>query len=106
MAESDGSATRFLQEWYHSQCDGDWEHGYGVAIGTLDNPGWTITVNLDGTDLEGRTLDRQKVDRSEHDWWHAWSDGLTFDCAAGPLNLDDALGAFRAFATGAEPPGA
>lgn len=26
----------WLQSWYLSNCDGEWEHGYGVAIDTLD----------------------------------------------------------------------
>jgi len=29
-----------IQDWYRRQCDGDWEHSYGVKIETLDNPGW------------------------------------------------------------------
>jgi Immunity protein 53 len=27
----------WLQKWYQSQCDGDWEHGKGIQIGTLSN---------------------------------------------------------------------
>ncbi len=46
------SALSQLQEWYLSQCDGDWEHGYGVSITTLDNPGWSLFVNLEDTELE------------------------------------------------------
>ncbi|MFE2849501.1 Imm53 family immunity protein, partial [Streptomyces scopuliridis] len=30
----------WLQNWYTQQCDGDWEHEWGVKIATLDNPGW------------------------------------------------------------------
>jgi hypothetical protein len=41
-----------LQTWYLSQCNGDWEHSYGVRIGTLDNPGWSVTIDLVGTELE------------------------------------------------------
>lgn len=41
-----------LQAWYHAQCDGDWEHDFGVSIGTLDNPGWFVTIDLRGTGLE------------------------------------------------------
>lgn len=37
---------RFLQDWYLSQCDGDWEHQLGIDIGTIDNPGWTVKVSL------------------------------------------------------------
>jgi hypothetical protein len=43
-----------LQAWYAAQCDGDWEHQHGVRIETLDNPGWLVTVELAGTQLEGR----------------------------------------------------
>ena len=38
------NALQSLQDWYLAQCNGDWEHTYGVSIGTLDNPGWTLDV--------------------------------------------------------------
>jgi ribosomal protein L37E len=31
-----------LSDWYAAQCDGDWEHEFGIHIGTLDNPGWSV----------------------------------------------------------------
>jgi hypothetical protein len=43
-----------LQHWYHSQCDGTWEHASGVLIETLDNPGWSVEVDLRGTKLARR----------------------------------------------------
>lgn len=48
-----------LQEWYLSQCDEDWEHVYGISIGTLDNPGWSLEVELTDTDLEGIDFQEQ-----------------------------------------------
>ena len=45
-----------LQQWYLSQCDGDWEHTYGVKIGTLDNPGWHVEIDLAETGLENRAF--------------------------------------------------
>jgi hypothetical protein len=53
-----------LEKWYSAQCDGDWEHQYGVQLKTLDNPGWTFEVDLCGTDAAGRTLDRVKIERT------------------------------------------
>ena len=41
-----------LQEWYFSQCDDEWEHEFGVKIETLDNPGWSVIIDLENTDLE------------------------------------------------------
>jgi len=37
---------RELQDWYLSQCDGDWEHQNGINIVSLDNPGWTVDIAL------------------------------------------------------------
>jgi hypothetical protein len=28
-----------LQAWYFAQCDGEWEHSYGIHIENCDNPG-------------------------------------------------------------------
>lgn len=36
-----------LVRWHTEKCDGDWEHQGGIAIGTLDNPGWSITIEYD-----------------------------------------------------------
>ena len=41
-----------LQDWYRSQCNADWEHSYGVKIDTLDNPGWSVTIDIADTDFE------------------------------------------------------
>ena len=40
-----------LQQWYTAQCDGDWEHQFGVHIDTLDNPGWLVKIDLAETAL-------------------------------------------------------
>jgi len=95
-----GSASdiEYLQAWYRRHCDGDWEHEYGVEVGTLDNPGWRLEVDLEATELEGKTLERHNVQRSDDDWWQAWCDGSKFHVAAGPENLTDAINAFRTFA--------
>jgi hypothetical protein len=87
-----------LQNLYQAQCDGDWEHQFGVEIGTLDNPGWRLAIDIQGTNLEGRVHARQVIDRSDSDWIHHWSDGKKFEAACGPLNLREAILAFVSFA--------
>jgi hypothetical protein len=87
----------FLEDWYAQQCDADWEHEFGIKIDTLDNPGWRIEINLEGTSWQGRELDRQVVERSEHDWLHAWSDGRRWQAACGPQNLGGVIRVFREF---------
>ncbi|MFE1519481.1 immunity 53 family protein [[Kitasatospora] papulosa] len=89
----------WLQNWYTQQCDGDWEHEWGVKIATLDNPGWTIEIALEETDLEEREYVLQEVDRSTQDWIRTWTAEKTFHAACGPGNLAEALTLFRTWAT-------
>ncbi|QDS97788.1 immunity 53 family protein [Adhaeretor mobilis] len=65
-----------LQRWYHDQCDEDWEHQYGVKIDTLDNPGWSVNIDLIGTSLETKpfaelreNLDDDDCQQSDR-WMH------------------------------------
>jgi hypothetical protein len=87
----------FLIDWYRTQCDGDWEHQFGIEIGTLDNPGWRLHIDLINTPLEGRGAKPAKTERNENDWLHYWSDGRRFEAACGPSNLLEALSAFCDF---------
>src|SRR5438067_1667816 len=45
-------SIEWLQIWYRAQCNGQWEHQYGVKMETLDNPGWIVTIDLSGTPLQ------------------------------------------------------
>lgn len=90
----------YVQEWYLQQCDGDWEHSFGVQIDTLDNPGWRVRIDLERTNLEGRTLSRTSEGEDENDWLVYWSDGMRFEAACGPMGLIRGLDAFRSFSGG------
>ena len=46
------SLLQQLDDWFSSQCDGDWEHQFGINLETTDNPGWLMRVSLEGTSLE------------------------------------------------------
>jgi hypothetical protein len=88
------STLEELQKWYMAQCDGDWEHAYGVKIITLDNPGWSITIDLEGTALEGLGFERISVERSEADWLVCRVEQERFLADGGPENLDEMLTVF------------
>lgn len=45
-----------LQRWYAAQCNGEWEHRFGVQIQSLDNPGWLVKVDLVGTSMAERSF--------------------------------------------------
>ncbi|WP_018352192.1 immunity 53 family protein [Longispora albida] len=99
-----GHVFDWLQAWYLSQCDGDWEHSWGVTIDTLDNPGWTVKINLQETDLAGREFPRLQTTRSEHDWVMVWTSQEVFQIACGPGNLSEALALFREWAASSGEP--
>ncbi|MEV6009142.1 Imm53 family immunity protein [Streptomyces sp. NPDC051976] len=70
-----------------------------MKIATLDNPGWTIEIGLEETNLEGHEYNLDEINRSTQDWLRAWIAGQTFHAACGPGNLTEALTLFRTRAT-------
>jgi Immunity protein 53 len=57
-----------LQDWYLSNCNGVWEHQYGVAINTIDNPGWSVSIDLEDTNLEHISFEAKNIERNSQDW--------------------------------------
>ncbi len=88
-----------LQKWYQSQCDGEWEHGHGLTIGTLDNPGWSVEVDLTDTELADRPF--AEIQRLEHetDWIHCRVRDNKFEGHGGPFKLNEILQIFLAWAS-------
>jgi Immunity protein 53 len=83
-----------LENWYASQCDGDWEHSWGVHIETLDNPGWSVRIDLAETRKDGASLARVALKRTEQDWiFYSVADNR-FQIYCGPKNLSEALALF------------
>lgn len=61
-------SLQFLERWYQQQCNGFWEHGQGVTIETLAQPGWMVTVDLVETPLEDKSLAPVRLEVSDKDW--------------------------------------
>ena len=75
-----------LQNWYLTNCDGDWEHGYGMSINTIDNPGWTIKINLSDTCLQDLKYDKQ-IDNGTFDWLFIKVADKTLEAVGDPSKL-------------------
>jgi hypothetical protein len=70
---TDADLLKCLQDWYVSQCDGGWEHTYGISIDTLDNPGWHLKVELTDTNLSDRPFDEIIFDgEDKNDWYRCF----------------------------------
>ncbi len=98
VEEGLSDALRFLEEWYSSNVNGEWEHQYGVRIDTLDNPGWSLTVDLRGTDLAGASLEPVKDLASDVDWYSCSISDGKFQAQGGPRMLLRIVELFRDFA--------
>jgi len=83
-----------LQKWYESHCDGEWEHGEGLVIESLDNPGWRVRISLRGTALESRQFQEISRLEPERDWIRCWIEDGKFQGAGGPQMLDEILQTF------------
>jgi hypothetical protein len=105
MAETDHIA--WLMNWYRSQCNGDWEHRHGVVIETLDNPGWSLIVDLERTPLDGRPFNPvfENVAESQAPfepagdgrWMVAKVEGNKFKAYGGSGDLFRLVGTFRSW---------
>ncbi|HEL3173134.1 TPA: immunity 53 family protein [Stenotrophomonas maltophilia] len=76
-----------LQKWYASQCDGVWEHSYGIEIVNIDNPGWRITI----TGASERDVVEEKIDRSDDNWVRINAESTKFIGYGGPENLEELI---------------
>lgn len=98
------SAIQELQDWYFSQCDENWEHTYGVSIGTLDNPGWSVMIDLTGTDLTGKAFPVHSYgvggdsNPNGNNWIVCKIERNKFVGNGGPMKLEEILNVFLSWA--------
>lgn len=97
VANSQKRSVDFLQTWYSDRCDGDWEHEFGIKITTIDNPGWLLEVDLVGTDSEGFSMEKSRIEKGRERWMISWSDGKKFRVACDPLSLSESFVLFESF---------
>jgi hypothetical protein len=64
----ENSLIKWIQQWYISQCDGDWEYEFGVKIQTLDNPGWNIKIDIVNLEFN-KNIAWKIIENSNNDWF-------------------------------------
>ncbi len=83
-----------IQEWYQAHCNGEWEEQFGVKIDTLDNPGWTVQIDLFATPLaEAEFKEIHEVGHGT-DWISCRVRDCKFEGAGGPFKLEQLLRIF------------
>lgn len=99
MTDSGMNLLGRLQAWYASMCNGDWEHTYGIFISNIDNPGWSLKVELKDTYLYNAAFEEIKIQRSdEGDWILCKIEEGDFQGYGGPGNLSELIGIFLEWA--------
>lgn len=66
---------KWIQSWYYENCDGDWEHLYGVRIDSIEE------------------------ERNEEDWFYCIVRDGVFHSAGGAKNLEEMLNCFKNWAS-------
>jgi hypothetical protein len=95
------SLFKWIQNWYLSQCDGDWEHEYGIKIDTLDNPGWYIKIDI--VKLEyNKNIKNIFIEKSDDDWFSYEINDNCFKASGDPNKLEFLLQLFKKFVENGE----
>ncbi len=83
-----------LQAWYVAECNGEWEHTYGIVIETLDNPGWRVQVDLTETSLQSKVFEALVRETSPQDWIDCRVKDGAFQGHGGASNLEEVINIF------------
>jgi hypothetical protein len=89
------SNLKWLERWFESHCDDDWEHSNAIKIESIDTPGWRLTIPVRGTELENITFDEIIIDRDDQDWVRCWIKDGYFEGAGGLSNLEEMIQIFK-----------
>ena len=92
--ESEMNSLVKLSDWFSENCNGEWEHTYGVSIETLDNPGWAVRIDVRELELSQREFPPIQIDRGDFDWLNCKVENEVFVGFGGPCNLDEILDVF------------
>ena len=70
-------------------------HSFGISIETMDNPGWEIQIELNGTKWEDLTIGYKLIENSDSDWFACKIENKTFFGYGDPQKLDTLIDLFR-----------
>ncbi|WP_426491658.1 immunity 53 family protein [Hymenobacter sp. 102] len=97
-------ALAWLQQWYKSQCDGEWEFRQGIKILSVSNPGWSVEIDVSDTVLEDVSIEPRGHNKTPDDWYgFVLEDGL-FVGSGDSSKLEFIILAFKGLLEGKELP--
>jgi hypothetical protein len=94
MSDERNAALSDLQRWYASNCDGDWEEEFGVCIETVANPGWRVSIDLIGTNLQGVAYPPFERASADDAWISCCVENEVFIGLGDPTSLEEIAAQF------------
>jgi hypothetical protein len=88
-------ALNWLQTWYQKHCNGDWEHQYGISITTIDNPGWSIIIDLIYTKMQDLEIGIKNFDVTKNNWYGFKVTNGKFEGFGDPSKLETLILSFK-----------
>jgi Immunity protein 53 len=86
---------KWLNDWYIKNCDGDWEHYYGIKIETIDNPGWTIEIDTEGSLYELQNIPWTFFEKCSSDWYGYKVEEKKFEASGDHTKLEFLINLFK-----------
>ncbi|MFN9015595.1 MAG: Imm53 family immunity protein [Hyphomonadaceae bacterium] len=86
-----------LNDLFEAQWIEDVGEDVGITIDSLDNPGWSLKVELAwlaDKRLLSKHFESVQIERSDRDWLFANKIGTFFEAFGGIRNLDEVIGLF------------
>jgi|LakMenE01Jun11ns_1017448.scaffolds.fasta_scaffold9833460_2 hypothetical protein len=95
----------WLSEWYQKKCNGDWEHYFGVKIETLDNPGWSLIIDIQDSQQQNlKNIPWHFIENNKNDWYGYKIEEGKFEASGDPYKLDYLIKLFREIVENNSPP--
>lgn len=85
------NTIKWIEGWYRQQSDGDWEHSFGVKMDIVDNPRWSVEINIEDTNLENMEFEEIEINRNEDYWLFCFVKNGIFTGTGGVGNLEEIL---------------
>ena len=85
----------WLQQFFLSNCDGEWEHEYGCTIETMSDPGWLIRFDLRETEHAAKVLEELEDRASPLAWLKCRMEAGVFEGQCGPRRLAECIDILR-----------
>jgi Immunity protein 53 len=86
----------WIENWYVSQCDSDWEHECGIKINTIDNPGWEIKIDIVNHSYKVN-IPWRRTEISDSDWYAFRIHDEYFEAIGDGQKLNFLLNLFKDF---------